>query len=457
MGGIGGHMSHVYENMSMTFGGLIDLFGAVSSGKISVSEKVDGQNLYFRYDSERRIPTFARNSGHAKVGGITKEAMTADFTRKGAGDPGYAGVIKTFDDGMDAIQKAIGAIDPFILEKIFYRSDLYVNCEVMSGDNRNIVVYNGNFIVMHGLDLVGTPELNDEEAGRIDAEARQLFSLLTQQINKEESRIAKRNWEVIGPRLVELQDLSSIDFLERLTGTIDMILEGTGLTLTSTFKDFVAYHLLNVIRQTFAVQPTQEVFDMILTLVTETSDEKKQRIQSGRKIDLRTLKALHRNDGDYNALRNIASSSSVKSILTIILEPFAQITVKFSSEILAGASSYFMKDSNAAMQSLIRMTALAIERVPKRIANLIQTGNVDVKALTQADSLQKRFDKNMARLRDVNAISTGIEGVVFEYPPMSRRFYKFTGGFAPANQLLGLLGWDEKASIMSQVHSEIYP
>lgn len=453
MGALGGHMSHVYENMDMKFVDLLQLFNAVSSGEIKVSEKVDGQNLYFRYDSNTQEPRFARNAGHANVGGLTREAMTADFIRKGAGDPGYSGVIKTFDDGMDAIQKAMLTIDPLILSKIFYRPDLYANCEVMSGDNRNIVVYNGNFIVMHGLDLVGNQWSDREEAAadleKTAADARNAFNVLVQAVDNQESRIAKQNWQVIGPRIVALKDLTNGDFMSRLEASVGSVIDDTGLTLTNTFKDFVAYHLMSVINKTFAVKPSQQVFDMILTLVTEDSSEKKQRLKAGAKISLRTMKALHGNDGDYNALRNIASSANAKSILGIILEPFAQITVQFSSEVLSGAESYFMKDTEASRSALYKMTEMAIERIPARIEGLIKTGTVNKKAAAEAASIQKRFDKNMARMKSLDTISSGIEGVVFEYPPMSRRFYKFTGGFAPANQLLGLLGWDEKAQIMA--------
>ena len=61
----------------------------------------------------------------------------------------------------------------------------------------------------------------------------------------------------------------------------------------------------------------------------------------------------------------------------------------------------------------------------------------------------------MKRLKSVDNISTAMEGVVFEYPPMSNQFYKFTGGFAAANQILGYLGWDVKEELTAKATAEI--
>ena len=125
MGGLGGHMSHVYEDMTITFSELISLFSDISVGKIETTEKVDGQNLYFTYDHKSQQPKFARNmTKHVSVGGFTRAQLTAEFTAKGAGRSDYGGVIKTFDDGMKAIEAAFKSIDPMILQKIFYQVQL---------------------------------------------------------------------------------------------------------------------------------------------------------------------------------------------------------------------------------------------------------------------------------------------------------------------------------------------
>jgi hypothetical protein len=41
----------------------------------------------------------------------------------------------------------------------------------------------------------------------------------------------------------------------------------------------------------------------------------------------------------------------------------------------------------------------------------------------------------MSKLKDVEGVSTAAEGFVFDYDGVT---YKFTGNFAPMNQLLGL-------------------
>ena len=70
-------------------------------------------------------------------------------------------------------------------------------------------------------------------------------------------------------------------------------------------------------------------------------------------------------------------------------------------------------------------------------------------------SLKNRYEKQMKRLQSVDNITTAMEGVVFEYPPMSRQYYKFTGGFAAANQILGLLGWEVKEELTNQATREV--
>ena len=49
MGGVAGHLSHVHEDLDLTFGEIKSLLSDVASAKIEAVEKLDGQNIFFKF------------------------------------------------------------------------------------------------------------------------------------------------------------------------------------------------------------------------------------------------------------------------------------------------------------------------------------------------------------------------------------------------------------------------
>ena len=49
MGGVAGHMDHLYDNPDLTFAKMKEIMNAASDGKLDAEEKVDGQNLFLSY------------------------------------------------------------------------------------------------------------------------------------------------------------------------------------------------------------------------------------------------------------------------------------------------------------------------------------------------------------------------------------------------------------------------
>ena len=66
MGGLAGHLSHVYEDMGMKFSTFKQILEDVASGNVDTYEKVDGQNIFFSYDITTSIAKFARNKTEIK-------------------------------------------------------------------------------------------------------------------------------------------------------------------------------------------------------------------------------------------------------------------------------------------------------------------------------------------------------------------------------------------------------
>ncbi len=65
MGGVAGHLSHVHEDLDLTFGEIKSLLSDVASAKIEAVEKFDGQNIFFKFfvDPESGELKTARNVG----------------------------------------------------------------------------------------------------------------------------------------------------------------------------------------------------------------------------------------------------------------------------------------------------------------------------------------------------------------------------------------------------------
>ena len=46
MGGVAGHMSHLYDNPSLKFSQMMNIFKAAANGELEGTEKTEGQNLF---------------------------------------------------------------------------------------------------------------------------------------------------------------------------------------------------------------------------------------------------------------------------------------------------------------------------------------------------------------------------------------------------------------------------
>ena len=108
MGGAAGHMMHLHEDLDLTFNELIDVINSVSTGDISATEKVDGQNIMFTVSASGDVKT-ARNKGDLKRGGMSPTEYAEKWRGHPAGD--------AFRSGFAAIQKAVCANPEYLLEK----------------------------------------------------------------------------------------------------------------------------------------------------------------------------------------------------------------------------------------------------------------------------------------------------------------------------------------------------
>ena len=106
MGGLAGHMSHLYDNPELKFREIEDVLTKASSGELVGTEKTDGQNIFISYSVKDGRAKAARNLGNIKSGGMDAAGLAAKFA--GRGD-----LEKSFTESFAAFERAV---DLFSLE-----------------------------------------------------------------------------------------------------------------------------------------------------------------------------------------------------------------------------------------------------------------------------------------------------------------------------------------------------
>ena len=73
MGGVAGHLSHLYDNRNLTFDKMAEILQKAASGELVGTEKTDGYNIFLGYVDNK--PRAARNKGDMSRGGMTLEDL----------------------------------------------------------------------------------------------------------------------------------------------------------------------------------------------------------------------------------------------------------------------------------------------------------------------------------------------------------------------------------------------
>ena len=229
MGGVAGHLNHIHENIDFTFGEIKGLLSSVATADIEVYEKVDGQNVFFTWNAELSQIRTARNGGDIKKGGMTPD----EYAAKWAAHPN-PNVSKAFMNGFRAIELAVSKLDAGQLVEIFGdHGQNYVNAEIMYAGNPNIIVYSGDWIVLHNMHVF-------EEDGTKKIETSGSFTSLVSAVESAEAEVDGENWGISGPKLAELKDLSTGSAFSDFESALN---SETGMPDSSTIGDYVAEKL----------------------------------------------------------------------------------------------------------------------------------------------------------------------------------------------------------------------
>lgn len=400
MGGVGGHMSHLYEDPDLTFGEIKSILREAATANLDVVEKVDGQNIFFGWDAKSGQLRAARNTGDIAKGGMTPE----EYASKWKGHPAE----RSFMSGFSAIEQAVKSMSKKDLVKIFGRNnDRYVNAEIVYSSNPNMIHYDGNYIVVHNLQSFEGGEQSVVDTGE--------FQSLVSAIEGFDAKTSQDLWKVYGPQLVALQDISEGKHYDRMVAALDSA--SGGMSDSATVGDFVAEKLRSgpVGKLKMPVERQEALIRRIIGLMRR-EDAK----------GLPDLKALKQglDKETVGKISAMATTSTYMATVSAIVAPIERVISDFAIEVLRGMQSFFVSDHDAEVQ---RMRAELEDAVNK----IKSASGSDAREM--GDMLVRQLEK----LGHVENVAQSIEGVVFEYPPGSKQLYKLTGSFAMVNQIVG--------------------
>ena len=73
MGGVAGHLAHLYDNRNLTYNKMAEIIQKAARGELIGTEKTDGYNIFLGFvDGRARA---ARNKGDMQKGGMTMEDL----------------------------------------------------------------------------------------------------------------------------------------------------------------------------------------------------------------------------------------------------------------------------------------------------------------------------------------------------------------------------------------------
>ena len=411
-GGLHGHMSHMHENPELTFKQIKDVFQRAASGELEGTEKTDGQNLYVSYSVKDGKAKAVRNKTQIRAGGLDAEALANQYR-----DHPNPNVRNAFVDTFDAFEKVVQRMSPEQQIKFFGEdADVFYNAEVMDPRSANVIYYDIPTLLIHRVGHVRVnPETNKIEPVDITEYAEALESQLAS--TQEDLKDRKFNVELNALR--QLQKLDDDSIAAAAIAELEEEIGKYGISDGQTVGEYITAKLLVGPFADLDV-PMENMQDLIKRIL---GMKEKERDKKGEEV-LRNIpvKRMIRGVAPDAAKRIKAFVKNSGSLFMEEVAPIETIIHNFAVEILKAFDSAFIFNNEAEAERLRKEVRKAID-----IIQASERGDRE----DRMEILQRQLNK----LKSAENIANAAEGFVFD---IDGHTYKFTGNFAPINQILGL-------------------
>ncbi len=433
MGGVFGHMSHIYDNPNMTFGQIKDIMTRAADGKLeNVTEKTDGQNLFVSYNIQDDTVRAARNKSNLKSGGMDAEALAEKFGGRGALTEAFVNAFRAFDLAVQQFS------DEEKLELFGPDTNIFYNAEVMDPANANVINYDTKTFLIHRAGHAEFDRETGKPVGRDKGFSEQQAARLQVALERAQDRLQKSDFSVQVNAIRELEALSDRSAIDRAVAGIDRVMSTAGMTDSDTIADYIFAQWKALVEATLPELTDKQEKLIIDRVMTDYYGalEGQGPLKSRGLTTSQITKAIGRPD------LNEAVLSLIKEYPRHFKEfifPIESVVHRFAIEVLRAVQSAYIIAAGGNEKEVARLQA----QVGKAIETIEASGNEEAMEIikNQVEKLSQLEDDGSIGGVDLSMISSPAEGIVFDYDGHT---YKFTGGFAPANQILGLFKYGRK-------------
>lgn len=407
-GGVYGHMSHLHDNPDLSFAKIKQILAAASSGELVGTEKTDGQNLFLSYNVATGEAKAARNKGNVKGGGLNAAQLADKFGGRGS-------VEDAFNDAFRAFELVAQRMPKRTQRQLFgdgKRKMIFYNAEVQDPRNANVINYDYKTLNIHRVGHFSV-DLTTGEMAHEDMQTA--ADNLEAALGNMQDKLTKTDFRVQMNAIKTLRGLNDDKALMQAITKIENTISQAGISDDQTIGDYMVAKLVPIVKGAVELPKSNEKMLIKRMLGIKNPDTKNN-------YSIREI-AFGLDKSAVPKVKELVASKG--NILVNIIEPIEMAIHDFAVEMLRGLESAFVIDQEAEVERLRQEVADAISKIKS-------SSNRDAIAI---------LTKQMNKIKDVQNVSTAAEGFVFDYDGQT---YKFTGNFAPINQILGMFKYGRK-------------
>lgn len=399
-GGAAGHLLHPFDDMDLTFEDFkkiieLSVDGAFSKEHI-VTEKLDGQNTFFTVKNGKVL--FARNKGHLKNGG--EKALDVDGMKeffKGRGP-----IYDAFSYAAENIESALKKIPKNKVIDIFGNEGLkYMNIEIIYPETSNVIPYGVSLLVFHGVKVYD----NDGNLIEEENDKAHILSNLIKDVNAH----IQEKFHISGPKeLVIPKFENSESKKQEYFSLLKEIVSKHSLKYTNNISDYMQHCWKEFLEQKI------ENKDVLEKLISRWCYVNKS-------IKLSDFKKEVEDSTTLEWILSFDKSEEYVKKNKEFLEPIEMLFLHLGSDVLLNIKTFLAFSPDE--------VSTGIKKEIESIRKLLDEGGVESEK--KIEKLKSQFEK-LDKIGIEKLVPS--EGIVFRF---NNKIYKFTGLFAPVNQILG--------------------